>query len=62
MKRRSVLAGVVVTVLALGQTGCSLGLTDAARAGVYDFVSASVTDLLGVLSPLNWLVDDGENE
>ena len=43
--------GAGVACMLLTQTGCSLGLRDAVRSGVYDFVTQSVTDLLTSVSP-----------
>jgi hypothetical protein len=44
----------------LTQTACTLNLADAATAGVYDFVTGSVTDLLGAISPFNALTEQAE--
>ena len=44
MKTRLVLALLALT--ALVQTGCTVNMRDAFSAGVYDFVSGSVTSAL----------------
>lgn len=48
---------VIGSGLLASQAGCDLNLEDAFAAGVYDFVSGSVTEALVALSPLSLILE-----
>jgi hypothetical protein len=54
--------GVWAGFLLATQSGCELTLRDAVATGVYDFVSASVTDALTALVPVGQAAEAAATE
>lgn len=55
LRARFASSTLLVAVLMAGSAGCSLSLRDAVAAGVYDAVSAAVSEALSLFSPVSLL-------
>jgi hypothetical protein len=52
---RRLRATILLAALAAGNAGCALSLRDAVVAGVHDSVSAAVSEVLSLISPVSLL-------